>query len=273
MRLCSFVFDCNFKLVLKSISPQEPKEVLQFIQYCKIISATAHMCLFCPNGAPNLKPENIEKNRLVQTSLVFSPKLLHDGFYTGGGEKNKKFLVAMAFYSVRICYSNQCTTSKGIDQNVWVAMVAMAKTEIFFLLYWLVPLMSGGLKCPRDGGHPTQHCCKFHGDKYRWLLRTTFVYMKWENLEFLHAKSCMLPGLNMCNKYYTWVFLLVFHMLGKCSNLSGSQIATFRVPMLGRTAPCVELQTRICVQLWVLPQASYIPGTVSQLCDVPVPSL
>lgn len=56
-------------------------------------------------------------------------------FIQAEGKKNKKFLVAMAFYSVRICYSNQCTTSKGIDQNVWVAMVAMAKTEIFFLLY------------------------------------------------------------------------------------------------------------------------------------------
>lgn len=50
-------------------------------------------------------------------------------------KNSKHFLVAMAFCSIGIHYSNQCTTSKGIDQNARVAMVAIVKTDIFFLLY------------------------------------------------------------------------------------------------------------------------------------------
>jgi len=41
----------------------------------------------------------------------------------------------MAFCNIGIHYSNKCTASKGIDHHASVAMDAIVKTDIFFLLY------------------------------------------------------------------------------------------------------------------------------------------
>ena len=121
--------------------------------------------------------------------------------------------------------------------------------------------------------HLTWDCCTFPGDKCRWQFRTMFVYMRWENLDFLRAKSCMLPGLSTCKKYCTCVLLLTCFPHGREVFLPQQQLHC------NIWSPHVRENGLVCriINLDLCPAVSSAAGPtcwkVSQLWDVSVPNL